>query len=202
MTMFTPPPSPLPHKLQASPRKWSDDTPNVFQTQHHDCLILLSKRRVYSSFRWTVFLVPIALMLLAAYIRFWAHFAVFDLFSTDNDHEWTKLGDWSFHEPHQAANNHLVRRSLTPTPTVPVNPTLPTPFPQPFDTTLSANFSTTGCYNFFLNMTAADAFRSCRPFSLLVSTSNAFIEVFVLSIPSLVKCQPSVLSSRLKTIST
>jgi len=62
-------------------------------------------------------------------------------------------------------------------PTIPSTPPpLPTPFPQPFDSTLTSNFSTVGCQTFFLNMTQSEAFRECRPFSLLQSSSSAFIE--------------------------
>jgi len=60
-------------------------------------------------------------------------------------------------------------------PTIPsVAPALPSPFPQAFDTTLQANFSTQGCENFFLNMSTTPAFISCRPFSLLLQNSQAF----------------------------
>lgn len=55
-----------------------------------------------------------------------------------------------------------------------VAPTLPSPFPQAFDTPLEANFSTVGCQNFFTNMTNSDAFNSCRSFSLLLQSSQAF----------------------------
>ncbi|EIW82840.1 hypothetical protein CONPUDRAFT_136073 [Coniophora puteana RWD-64-598 SS2] len=65
--------------------------------------------------------------------------------------------------------------STNPTPTVPSSPVLPTPFPQPFDTTMSTNFSTQSCYNFFLNMTQTQPFRDCRPFSLLLLHSDKFI---------------------------
>ncbi|KAF7351296.1 hypothetical protein MSAN_01561100 [Mycena sanguinolenta] len=62
-------------------------------------------------------------------------------------------------------------------PTVPATPpTLPTPFPQPFDSSLSQNFSSLSCFNFFSNMTNTAAFRSCRPFSLLLQASEAFLE--------------------------
>lgn len=54
---------------------------------------------------------------------------------------------------------------------------IPTPFPQPFDTTLSNNFSTQGCSAFFTNMTQSSAFRQCRPFSLLYKNSNALTAV-------------------------
>ncbi|PCH35402.1 hypothetical protein WOLCODRAFT_139891 [Wolfiporia cocos MD-104 SS10] len=65
----------------------------------------------------------------------------------------------------------------TTVPTIPASsPVLPTPFPQPFDTTLSPNFSTQSCYTFFQNMTQTESFRDCRPFSLLVAQSTAFIE--------------------------
>ncbi|KAJ6627903.1 hypothetical protein B0H10DRAFT_1869252 [Mycena sp. CBHHK59/15] len=62
-------------------------------------------------------------------------------------------------------------------PTIPAAPpTLPTPFPQPFDSDLSQNFSSVSCFNFFSNMTNTVPFRSCRPFSLLLQSSAAFIE--------------------------
>ncbi|KAJ6487840.1 hypothetical protein C8R45DRAFT_1213847 [Mycena sanguinolenta] len=62
-------------------------------------------------------------------------------------------------------------------PTVPATPpNLPTPFPQPFDSSLSQNFSSLSCFNFFSNMTNTPAFRSCRPFSLLLQASEAFLD--------------------------
>lgn len=186
--MFTPPPSPLPPIQQASLSETDTHASDDIQTKHcplEDTRISLSKRRIHRSIRLTIVLVPLTLVLLAAYTRFRIHPAVFDLLSTNGDHErttWMKVADWSLHEPHNAANNRLVKRTTlvardattTPAPTVPVNPALPTPFPQPFDTTLSTNFSTTSCYDFFLNMTQVDAFRSCRPFSLLITNSHAF----------------------------
>jgi len=39
---------------------------------------------------------------------------------------------------------------------------------------LSQNFSSLSCFNFFSNMTNTPAFRSCRPFSLLLQASEAF----------------------------
>ncbi|KAF7790485.1 hypothetical protein EIP86_001440 [Pleurotus ostreatoroseus] len=65
--------------------------------------------------------------------------------------------------------------------TIPPIPTgtpaaLPTPFPQPFDQTMANNYSTVGCQDFMTNMTQASAFRTCRPFSLLLQNSDAFIE--------------------------
>lgn len=63
-------------------------------------------------------------------------------------------------------------------PTIPsAPPILPTPFPQPLDQSLSSNFTTQICENFFVNMTASTPFRACRPFSLLLQTSSAFINV-------------------------
>jgi len=63
-------------------------------------------------------------------------------------------------------------------PTIPSSPpVLPTPFPQPFDTTLGSNFTTNSCQTFFTNMTQSPPFRQCRPFSFLSQTSSAFLEV-------------------------
>lgn len=190
--MFTPPPSPLPPIRQVSPGKSDVNASSVIQTGHlptEDAHNSLPKQKFHRSIRWTIVLVPLILILLAASTHFQVHPAAFDLLSMDGNHEWTKwtkVADWSLREPHKAPSNHLVKRSasnratlntMTPTPTVPVNPTLPTPFPQPFDTTLSTNFSTTACYDFFLNMTEMDEFRTCRPFSLLIATSHAFESV-------------------------
>jgi hypothetical protein len=62
-------------------------------------------------------------------------------------------------------------------PTVPSSaPDLPTPFPQPFDTTLG-NFTSLACETFFTNMTQSLPFRQCRPFSFLSQTSSAFLQV-------------------------
>ena len=193
--MFTPPPSPLPPVRQVSLSECDTHVLDGVQTGRQpieDIRISPSRRRFHRSIRWTIIFVPLALVLLATYTRFWVHPAVFDLLSTDCGHELTirtKMVDWSLHEPHKVASNRLVQRSTsnrlvarnttkpTPAPTVPANPVLPTPFPQPFDTTLSTNFSTTSCYDFFLNMTQVDAFRSCRPFALLITTSHAFVMV-------------------------
>ncbi|KAF6744142.1 hypothetical protein DFP72DRAFT_930041 [Ephemerocybe angulata] len=55
-------------------------------------------------------------------------------------------------------------------------PVLPTPFPQPFnDGLITKNFSSVSCMNFFTDMAAAKPFRSCRPFSLLLNSSDDFV---------------------------
>ena len=70
-------------------------------------------------------------------------------------------------------------------PTIPSSPpVLPTPFPQPFDTTLGNNFTTNSCDTFFTNMTQSLPFRQCRPFSFLSQTSSAFLQVRVILTPS------------------
>ncbi|CCL98222.1 uncharacterized protein FIBRA_00216 [Fibroporia radiculosa] len=60
-------------------------------------------------------------------------------------------------------------------PSIPTAPVLPTPFPQPF-TALPQTFSTESCQVFFENMTQAEPFRECRPFSLLFQSSEEFLE--------------------------
>jgi hypothetical protein len=68
--------------------------------------------------------------------------------------------------------------SQTPAiPTIPSTAVVPTPFPQPLDSSFQNNFSSVSCYNFFLNMTNTLPFRACRPFSLLLQSSEAFLEV-------------------------
>ncbi|KAG8216734.1 hypothetical protein J3R82DRAFT_6947 [Butyriboletus roseoflavus] len=160
--MFTPPPSPLPPTRQVSPSKLDADASDLIQTGSpiEDPCHPLPRQRSHLSIRWAIVLVPLVLILLAASTRSQVHPAVFGLLSTgDNNPKWTKVADWSLHEPHKAKSNRLVKKSTSnrlltsnttnPAPTVPVNPPLPTPFPQPFDTTLSANFSTTRLLRLF-----------------------------------------------------
>jgi hypothetical protein len=84
--------------------------------------------------------------------------------------------------------------SVTMIPSSP--PVLPTPFPQPFETTLGLNFTTNSCTTFFLNMTQTLPFRQCRPFSFLSQASSSFLQVSVTIFFS--RCEPSV-SIRLLT---
>ncbi|KAF5311130.1 hypothetical protein D9619_008071 [Psilocybe cf. subviscida] len=66
--------------------------------------------------------------------------------------------------------------SQQPLPTVPSSPpVLPTPFPQPFDSSIAQNFSSATCQTFFTNMTNSSPFRQCRPFSLLLQSSSQFV---------------------------
>ncbi|KAH7925093.1 hypothetical protein BV22DRAFT_461158 [Leucogyrophana mollusca] len=203
--MFTPPPSPLPPPMQQVSSAGDDlgqvnrtpvsDTPSYPDAPWHP-----TKRKGARSLRWTIYLVPLVLILIAASTRFATHPAAFDSFSPSAaQFEWrtwtAQLANWTPHERHldslslsTASLGPAVDRPApllsargTPTTqgstTVPVSPVIPTPFPQPFDTTLSTNFSSNSCYNFFVNMTQTDAFRSCRPFSLLLMHSQAFEEV-------------------------
>lgn len=69
-------------------------------------------------------------------------------------------------------------QTIPPVPDSSNPPTLPTPFPQPYDTLgVASGVKTQGCQTFFQNMTQSEAFRTCRPFSLLFQYSTEFIEV-------------------------
>ncbi|KAG1736140.1 uncharacterized protein EDB91DRAFT_1055802 [Suillus paluster] len=198
--MFTPPPSPLPSpRFQSSESQklqMTNDTPTPATPTASPIRSFQSKQKYTLTVRWTIILVPIILISIAVSTRCFVHPAAFDAFSPTSTHEWKSwaksMTDWSLHEKHKPIENisqlsvlsdtrpSFTKRSTPSTtiaPTVPTNPTLPTPFPQPYDTTLSSNFSTTSCYNFFLNMTQTDALRSCRPFSLLLTHSQAFIKI-------------------------
>lgn len=196
--MFTPPPSPLPFKSSELPKlEMTNDTPTHANPSAFPTHSYQSKQQYTLTLRWTIILVPIALIAIGVSTQFFIHPTAFDAFSPTSIYgwkSWTKsLNDWSLHERHKPTANLLrlavvshtsvlpiIKRSTpsaTSAPTIPINPTLPTPFPQPYDTTLSSHFSTTSCYNFFLNMTQTDALRSCRPFSLLLTHSQAFIQV-------------------------
>jgi hypothetical protein len=195
--MFTPPPSPpLSKSSELLKPEMTNDTPTHANPSAFPTHSYPSKQKYTLTLRWTIILVPITLIAIGLSTRFFIHPTAFDAFSPNSVYGWKSwtesLTDWSLHEKHKPTTNLLrlavvsdtsalpfIKRttpSATPAPSVPINPILPTPFPQPYDTTLSSNFSTTSCYNFFLNMTQTDALRSCRPFSLLLTHSQAFIQ--------------------------
>lgn len=68
--------------------------------------------------------------------------------------------------------------SAQPVPTVPPSPpVLPSPFPQPFSAGIPTDDMSVSCANFFSNMTNSLSFWSCRPFSLLLQSSDDFVNV-------------------------
>ncbi|KAF8348712.1 hypothetical protein F5887DRAFT_1129780 [Amanita rubescens] len=61
-------------------------------------------------------------------------------------------------------------------PTVPPSPpVIPSPFPQPFSAGIPTDGMTVSCVNFFSNMTNSLSFWACRPFSLLMQSSDDFV---------------------------
>jgi len=203
--MFTPPPSPSPPELKfqqpindSSLNIATDDILSPVSPSSADAKRTISRRT-----KWAVLAVPLVLVLITATTRYLTHPAAFDILAGSSEGDsWIALGDWRPHKRHpepQSAGSSVAfptapltssslasttATSLTPgasaqtVPTIPsVSPALPSPFPQVFDTSLQANFSTTGCQNFFLNMTSTPAFNSCRPFSLLLQSSQAFNKV-------------------------
>ena len=150
---------------------------------------------------------PLVLLLITASTRYITHPAAFDLLSGGTGHlSWdTSTHIHGPHKRHPGdAVASVVTLSGSPSssaaltlpttvsgsasaaptaataqtvPSVPTNPDLPTPFPQAFDSDITQNYSSMTCFNFFSNMTNTAAFRSCRPFSILLQTSNAFVEV-------------------------
>lgn len=57
-------------------------------------------------------------------------------------------------------------------------------YPQPFDTTLSTNFTTLSCPSFIQTFVSTSDFQSCHPFSFLLGTSNAFFVSYSAASPS------------------
>ncbi|KAJ6514529.1 hypothetical protein DFH09DRAFT_257775 [Mycena vulgaris] len=206
--MFTPPPSP-----GQPPQDVKDGILSgvVTDSATHPMSPDSLKRRIGRRTKWTVVLVPMALLLITASTRYLTHPAAFDMFS-EPTLNWETLSnrasDWTPHKRHPlpapadgtastlgslsvsftsltgtsssapaSATSTLPPTSDQTVPTIPASPpALPTPFPQPFDSDLSQNFSSITCFNFFSNMTNTVAFRSCRPFSMLLQSSAAFIE--------------------------
>ena len=180
--MFTPPPSPLP------PPESSSGQPVPAVPPESSCSPALQRKRA-SGIRWSILAVPAVLILITLSTRYISHPALFDSISGNphGPHDSAEFNDWGFHKRHPSPQHptvpHVARadndplNSVITVPTIPTNPPLPTPFPQPFDTTLSRNFSTQACLNFFTNMTLSLQFRQCRPFGLLTQYSSEFIDV-------------------------
>lgn len=199
--MFTPPPSPQPSnskQLSTPSTDTSSSTlsppsfPNAMSS--HD-----QKRQTGRRFKWAVLIVPAVLVLITASTHYLAHPGIFDIFSspsTDFSRVFTSDNHWRLHKRHPfpqpdsspspslavsgpaASSPPSPTISTQPIPTLPgPPPTLPTPFPQPYDPQLTLNFSSVSCLSFFTNMTQSTAFRTCRPFSLLSGTSATFINV-------------------------
>ncbi|KAH9899203.1 hypothetical protein C8Q73DRAFT_310243 [Cubamyces lactineus] len=164
---------------------------------------LLQKKRIARRTRLTVFLVPLVLVLVGLSTRYLTRRATLDAFQPPPSwQDWAESAkQWRVHKRNPGASNVAsvttvdgkkpTGTALTlastdsaeptatnlGTATVPSTPpVLPTPFPQAFDSTLSTDFETVGCQAFFTNMTQTSAFLKCRPFSLLVKDSNAFIQ--------------------------
>lgn len=186
LVMFTPPPSPRPAAHFApvfNPTSPSSVDPT-----------LGAKKRTGRQFRWAVVIVPLLLMAITISARLLSSVTPF---SPPSPVSWHGLiADGSNRRPHrrhplpepqlQQTSSTSSRSTSAPTsstgisnqitPTVPSSPPpLPTPFPQPFDGSLAQNFSSLPCFNFFGNMTNTQPFRACRPFSLLLQSSDSFI---------------------------
>ncbi|KAI0346418.1 hypothetical protein BDW22DRAFT_1296956, partial [Trametopsis cervina] len=117
--------------------------------------------------RWTVLLVPAMLMLIALSTRYLSH--SMNLTPWQSSYRTTDFQALLFSKRDGNSSGSL--------PSIPASPpNLPSPFPQALDESLTTNFTTQLCVNFFTNMTASSAFRTCRPFSLLFQTSAAFID--------------------------
>jgi hypothetical protein len=151
------------------------------------CDAATPKRKRTSRLKWSILLVPAVLVLITLTTRYISHPALFDSISGSPHgfHGSAELNNWGLHKrhprpqhravPHKARAGNDTSPSATAVPTIPNNPPIPTPFPQPFDTTLSRNFSTQTCFDFFNNMTQSLPFRQCRPFGLLSEYSSEFI---------------------------
>jgi len=192
--MFTPPPSPLPPKTVLSPEPEEEDDENFKPDSYAPRQSpTAAKRETARRTKWAVVMLPLALILITLSSRYFTRPRTLDLKSSN----FAAL-DWQNWGSHRETHHRHRRATSTPVvaatsaaapspatsgssvsqtlPTIPSTPpTLPTPFPQAFDTSLTRNFSTQSCYNFFANMTSTAAFRSCRPFSLLLQSSEAFI---------------------------
>ena len=169
--------------------------------------VMDDKRRIARRTRWTVLLVPAVLLLVGLSSRHLSrNSALSELESFIHDSPPLHIHEHDVHHfaHKRSPQTATLSNSATPSesslvnsqtpssttvvpqtsqtiPTVPDSsnpPPLPTPFPQPYDSTgATTNLSTVGCQNFFTNMTQSIEFRQCRPLSLLEQFSSEFIQV-------------------------
>lgn len=196
--MFTPPPSPLPPQASSSDQPAPAVSPEA--SLNADAVF---KRRGASRIRWSVLAVPAVLVLITLTTRYISHPVLLDSIVgfPYEPYDSAEFTNWGLHKRHPSPQYlpvpHVVRAnddpspSVTTIPTIPVNPPLPTPFPQPFDTTLSNNFSTQACVDFYTNMTLSLQFRQCRPFGMLAQYSSQFIDVSSRSVNLLCRANAS-----------
>jgi hypothetical protein len=197
--MFTPPPSPQPSGSCSFPSSSvsSQESIERFSSSQD------SKRWIGRRFRWAVILVPLIVVVVTVCVGYPTTSQVsFRPLSSFSWRELSKQSSWHVHKrspgpqmptslsdsPSQSASQTTPSApassssqtpiSEQPAPMIPsAPPTLPTPFPQPFDGSIAQNFSSVSCSNFFANMTSSAPFRSCRPFSMLFGSSTQFINV-------------------------
>lgn len=199
--MFTPPPSPQPSRTGGFntsapiPSTELHNLENSCDSRNLDD----TKRRTGKRFLWAVILVPLIVITFTVCIAFstslvQTSFLVSSPLSkhgfVSDQSIWKREPEPQNPAPSVSSTSSASPTSTTASPTAPVPaasqalptvpsspPTLPTPFPQAFDGTLTQNFSTPSCSNFFTNMTLSPDFRQCRPFSFLFSTSSTFMKV-------------------------
>ncbi|KZV99442.1 hypothetical protein EXIGLDRAFT_605737 [Exidia glandulosa HHB12029] len=141
-----------------------------------------AKKAAGRRLRLYALLVPLVLVALTLLSRRWQqsrprHHAPISLFKRADDDPDSSSSSLS------SSSTSTATESTTPVATgVPQAPgaddpvIVPTPFPQPFDASLSANFTTTTCRDFFITFTQSKAFRPCRSFGLLFANSRAFFQ--------------------------
>lgn len=204
-TMFTPPPSPMsipipaeesappPSLLLTKQEQDSKNSPSRVISPQSLCTAEASASRIpldakkRSGKRTLLFvtLLPTALILSALlhhYIRIPGPVVLDETIPVSfSKREPQLLSDPTLSSSAVLSSSSLPSQSDVPTsvsslPPIPVSPALPTPFPQPFDASLSDNFTTTGCQAFFTNFTQEPSFRQCRSFAFLLATSSQFLQ--------------------------
>ena len=191
--MFTPPPSPHPSGSFAI----SSMSPLTQESMENSSSSDDAKRNLGRRFRCAVILVPLVVVILTVCARFSPSRVTQESFRLlsclgggssskaykrspepqlfDSTSQTVSSTTTSVSAASSSSRIPIASQSVPVIPSAP--PTLPTPFPQPFDGSISQNFSSMTCSNFFANMTNATPFRSCRPFSLLLGSSSQFINV-------------------------
>lgn len=186
--MFTPPPSPSPPDIAPNSKHVDNSVPPQNAATP---MVPCRKKRTGRYFRLATILLPLFAIICTTYFlheRRTGHRPVTDWMTVQDNTFFRGPNQYQLHRRHPSPQSSTSTSTKTSTsqipvsdqlvPTVPTSPPiLPTPFPQALDAGIVQNFSSSSCASFFANMTSAAPFRTCRPFSLLLGSSGAFINV-------------------------
>ena len=175
-TMFTPPPSPMPLPHSSTSEVCPMELDDLLNGKTEKDFT--SARLIRQRMKMSILFLPVVLILVALSSWIISGTIPLSLSFSQSITKRSPFPDGTSSSPSPTTTVPQTQQTIPPAPDANSPPPLPTPFPQPFDSVgATTNLSTLACQAFFENMTQTTPFRSCRPLSLLVQSSEEFLEV-------------------------